>query len=205
MSEHSQYEVEPQYRESAQKIAFSLLRKWRCQISKDDVEGMAGVALVRAAQHYDPSHGTKFESFLFYYVKAELIKAIDGAVTAKKAVAALRDVVPEYEPHDDSQKEAKKDKEKVLPDPDRIAASHPVTPEGRMIIEERNASIHQAMQRIDEKHRRVLEMVFFKQADPAELKDKLGLTRSGIKRALNNAKKALEKELQAIGFENTLS
>lgn len=191
----------PEYQEPAMRIAFSLLKKWRCQMNRDDVQGMVGIALVKAAQQFDPSHGTKFESFLFYYIKAELIKTIEGAVKAKKAIEALRDVTPEFgDLNGQSNQNKSKNDEQVLPDPDRISASPSINPEKKMILEERNELVRQALTRIDEKHRDILEFIYFQQMHPQEIKEKLGLSRSGIKSALRKAKQALEEELLNSGF-----
>lgn len=198
MDQQAESSLEVEHRETALRMAFSLLKRWHCQLNRDDVEGMAGVALCRAAQQFDPGLGSKFESYLFYYVRAELIRAIEDAISARKAVEALRDSVPELkavsEPGSDTD-------EQTLPDPDRIAAAQPKTPEGAMLINEQAEQVRLALSQLEEPHREILELVFFKQVHPQEIKDKLGLTRSGIRRTLDSAKKALKKELKKAGIE----
>lgn len=203
LSKDGEVLLDPEHHDAAMRMAFSLLKRWRCQLNREDVEGMAGVALCRAAQQFDPSLGTKFESYLFYYVRAELIKAIEESVHARKAIEALRDVVPDNDAKIENTSSTDSSGP-TLPDPDRIGAATAPTPEGRMLHQEQAEQVRQALNRLEENHRTILQLVYFEQVHPQQLREQLGLTRSGIRRALENAKRALKKELQRVGCEGIL-
>lgn len=60
--------------------AFNLARyfvhRWAIRMDQEELRSIADIALCEAALRFKPSMGTKFTTYLFFYVKSELIKVI---------------------------------------------------------------------------------------------------------------------------------
>ena len=63
-------------RDSARKIAHSLLRRWRVALPLDEIESLVDLTLCEAANRYSPDQGASFMTFFFYYVWGNLARNI---------------------------------------------------------------------------------------------------------------------------------
>lgn len=88
--ELSQEEVKTvvlEHRITARKVAKSLLRKWRAYMDAEELDSLADLALCEAANRYQPRHGTKFTTWLFYYIKGRLVRYLVSKGCGKNRVA----------------------------------------------------------------------------------------------------------------------
>lgn len=67
-------------RESARKIAHSLLRRWRVTLPLEETESLVDLTLCEAANRFSPEHGASFMTFFFYYVRGNLARNIGKLV-----------------------------------------------------------------------------------------------------------------------------
>ena len=185
------------HRESARRIALSIIRRWQCTFTEDEIASISDLALCEAARKFDEGKGAKFTTYLYYHIKNRLVDAIDNSVSAKRAINALKDAKsasssPKLAVHDP-------DEEFIVPDPDFIEPSAIESPEKGMIREQRRLILHDAISHLEDKHRRLLEMVYFKQVHPGEIAETFGMSRSTLRRAVKKARMALYDELASSG------
>src|SRR5262249_11539916 len=60
------------------KVARQYLRRG---VSLDDLVGEGNLGLIRAAQEYDPSHGTRFSTYATYWIREAIRAALDNTTT----------------------------------------------------------------------------------------------------------------------------
>ncbi len=77
------------HQEDALKLALSMVRKWRIRIEREELQSLTSLALCEAAQAFDPARGTKFSTFLFYFVKGRLIRSISERVKDSRVLTSL--------------------------------------------------------------------------------------------------------------------
>ncbi|MCB0338577.1 MAG: sigma-70 family RNA polymerase sigma factor [Bdellovibrionales bacterium] len=65
-----------EHRRIGRKMAQSMLNRWNARLEKDDFCSVVDLALCVAAQRFDPDRGVQFTTFLYYYLKGELVSMI---------------------------------------------------------------------------------------------------------------------------------
>lgn len=76
-----------EHRLSARKIARHMMKKWNAHLSPDELDSIVDLAICEAAQNYTPIEGVAFTTYLFYFLKGNLIK---GICMNREAVAESR-------------------------------------------------------------------------------------------------------------------
>lgn len=76
---------------AALRVARKILREWQSELDFDDVEGAVNLALCEAAKGYDPKHGTKFSTYLFFYIQGMLADAVAFSAGGKGAAILNKD------------------------------------------------------------------------------------------------------------------
>lgn len=71
-------------RDHGERLARSLLNRWRVRLSPDDIASIVGLALCEAASRFDKTKGVHFRTFLFYHLRGMLIKEIVRLVEEQK-------------------------------------------------------------------------------------------------------------------------
>ncbi len=189
--------ITDEIRQTALRMSFSLLRRWQCQMPPQEIEGITDLALCEAAKRYDPAKGSSFNTFVYYYIKAGLIKAVKHAVTAKKAVHALTRSA--HLAGNTSVKINEDIEEEVDVDPDVFAYRQSQSPETMMLENERKQIVREALENLGDRHQRVLNLVYFQQAHPQKIAKELGVTKSALRNELERARNALYNELESSG------
>jgi RNA polymerase sigma factor (sigma-70 family) len=69
----------------ANRLAWSLLNRWRVRLGEDDVQSATGAALCEAASRFDATRGVSFRTFLFYHLRGVLLKEISKRVNENRA------------------------------------------------------------------------------------------------------------------------
>lgn len=69
------------FREKSIKITKGLLRKWGSHIDNDEIVSVSDLSLCEAANRFDENRNVSFVTFLFYYIKGNLIKSMINLAT----------------------------------------------------------------------------------------------------------------------------
>ena len=64
------------YRDKALKMTRGFLKKWGSHIDEDELISVSDLSLCEAASRFDESRNVSFITFLFYYIKGNLVKAV---------------------------------------------------------------------------------------------------------------------------------
>jgi RNA polymerase sigma factor (sigma-70 family) len=67
---------------SARKVARNILKKWNAKLPGEEIDSAVDLALCEAAHRYRPSPNASFITYLFYFLKGCLVKAISANNTA---------------------------------------------------------------------------------------------------------------------------
>lgn len=73
---HFSTEIVLHYREDAHRMAFRLLRVWGVTVDHGEIRSHADLALCEAALRYKPNQGSKFTTYLFFFIKGVLARAL---------------------------------------------------------------------------------------------------------------------------------
>jgi len=57
-------------------MAAAMLKKWGAYLEEQELDSIVGLSLCEAASHFKPKLGVRFTSFLYYYLKGNLIRSI---------------------------------------------------------------------------------------------------------------------------------
>ena len=82
LSVEEQHALILEHRESARKVARTILRKWNVVMGADEIDSAADLALCEAAHGYRPKASATFMTYLFYFIKGCLSRAIHSNLSA---------------------------------------------------------------------------------------------------------------------------
>ena len=180
-----------QNRESARKLALSMITRWKCRIEPDELQSVIDLALCEAAMRYDRAHGAGFMTFLYYHLKGKLIKTITA-----RAEDNL-DFVGDYEQprammNGDGEEGVRSKEWKKLSfcDEEYICLDDVLH---RQQLYDR---CHQACQRLKGVERDVIWGIFFENKELSQVTSEMGYSRGHLFRV---RMKALEKIRRAVG------
>lgn len=80
-----------EHREKGRKIARSILRRWNCKLNLEEVDSVVDLSLCEAVRKFNPNKGVTFVTFLFYYLRGNLIRTVDGLANASSTPVDIRD------------------------------------------------------------------------------------------------------------------
>lgn len=69
------------FREKSLKMTRGLLKKWGSHISQEEILSVSDLSLCEAASRFDETRKVSFVTFLFYYIKGNLIKSVIDSAT----------------------------------------------------------------------------------------------------------------------------
>ncbi len=74
--ENSAHDIIINHRITARKLARHMLKRWNARLDQEEIDSVADLALCEAARGFDPKEGSAFSTYLFYFLKGSLIKAM---------------------------------------------------------------------------------------------------------------------------------
>ncbi len=188
------------HRSYARAIATNVLKKLPSSVDKEDLHGAAELGLVEAAQAYDPRRAVLFKTFAFYRIQGAVYDAIRKmswysrtAYQELKFGMAANEYMKDYS---EAPPAAGSGSEQILEAQSQIGAiataymlslDEPgaATPadtrksaETAAIENQDGARLREALTKLPEKNRRVIEGYYFENANLEELGDRLGLSKS---------------------------
>ena len=75
-------------------------------------------------------------------------------------------------------------------------ASEQESPEGRLLKKEKERELHDALMRLPERERKILEMTYWLELTAEQIADELGMTKDAVWAALSRSRKTLRKYLE---------
>lgn len=78
-------------RKQGRKIACSILRKWNCRLELEEIDSIVDLSLCEAVKHFNPDKGVSFITFLFYHLRGNLIRTINGLANRPSAAMEFND------------------------------------------------------------------------------------------------------------------
>lgn len=188
------------HRSYARAIAAIVLKKLPASVDKEDLQGAAELGLVEAAQAYDARRGVLFKTFAFYRIQGAVYDAVRKmswysrtAYQELKFGIAANEYMKDYS---EAPPAAGSGTEQILEAQwqiGAIAAAYMLsldqpgvaTPADRrksaedVAIENQDGvRLREALSRLPEKNRRVIEGYYFENANLEELGERLGLSKS---------------------------
>ena len=179
-----------EHRELAQKLGMKLLTSWGAKLSADDFVSAVDLALCEAASRYAPVNSASFGTYLYYFIKGELIETFKELVrtgaTGSPENAEAAQAAPAMDP-------ANNDCEML----EHIGDLAP-TPDHFAYIRELRAECLDAMQDLTELERLVLlERELFDEKMETVVK-KTGYSRGHLFLVQNNAKRKMRSALSSL-------
>ena len=91
LSENQRNKLILDSRIQAQKISRSILRKWNCKLPLEELDSIVDLSLCEAARKFNPDKGVSFITFLFYYLRGNLIKTVKELSAIQSTPVDIRD------------------------------------------------------------------------------------------------------------------
>lgn len=180
---------------TARKMARSMLRKWRSRLDLTELESTVDLSLCEAANRFDPSRGVNFVTFLFYYLRGNLVRQITDAASASMTVSI----------NDGENSEFNSDNGRAsnqLLDAVEAAAAlnsqEQVLPDEEFYRKELHELSKQACDQLDQLEQQVLYRVFRYEDNIQQLAKNLGYSRCHLSRVKKKALESLTRELSPV-------
>jgi RNA polymerase sigma factor FliA len=141
------------HRSYAHALAADFFRRIPQQVEREDVLRYAELGLVEAATSFNPALGVQFKTFAYYRIRGAIY---DGLRALGRVHAVSTDV-----------------------DLDELAASSD-GPDWCLETAERTREVRNAVARLPEKHRKVIEDYYFRDRTLEEIADRSGLSKSWV-------------------------
>lgn len=180
LSEAERSELIVSHREIGRKLASKLLRTWRIRLSPEDVESIVDVTLCEAAAKFDPNFGAQFSTFVFHYIRGNLLQTIERSVGAKRIMDAARRSAATVSPVVKAPPISEDEKAPIHLEPELLGMRDIETPEQTMLNKERKNFLHTAMAVLDERERYVIAGLYFKGLTIQSIAKDLGCSRKQV-------------------------
>jgi len=190
------------HRENGKKLARSIMKKWGASIPQEEIDSLVDFTLCEAAQRYDASKGASFVTFLFYYLRGQLIRAVNTATSEQNLYYTLLMVSGEELP--EHAKMLEDDSFAQLPET-FYANSISKTPEELLLQKESYQICNSAKQQLDELESTVLNRSYENDEALVDIAKSLGYSRCHISRVKQAALEQLKTIINLETQENTIS
>lgn len=187
------------HRDISRRLAVRLLREWRIELNRDELDGIVDLALCEAAERFEHERGTRFTTFLYYYIRGSLLKTIDLLVSEKRAVTAVA-----YSASANRNERFDIEDTPELGDcldPDAHAPKIWDSPEEMMLRRERIATVARALKNLGEREREVLKRAFELGESPSDIAQALGCSRREVMSLHKQALEHLKRLVIEAGIE----
>lgn len=204
-------------------LAVGLRQQVASHVSVDELEAYGQRGLVEAAERFDPTRGAAFRTFAYYRIRGAMFDGLReqgwlrrdrGARFASGANAYLQNQADRGEPAaEQGSRSTEGELERIAATLNDVATifltsfSAPGDPEpvdqeardGAQIAEERETGVvvREALQRLPDRERRLLELCYYQDQTIAAAGRELGLSKSWSSRLHARAVRLLARELDA--------
>ena len=180
MANWSCYTMSPQavhiliskHQNDANNIANSILRRWKVRLDKSELTSAINLTLCQAAENFNPRFGTKFTTFLHYYIHGRLARTVKSEMEKDSPNSEL---VASYHANPSSVSNIRNYT------PNNCETSAKSVDE---IYEKKNSHLRMlnAMSRLDKLEREIIDGVFIQDLTVQEVAHRLELSRGYVSR-----------------------
>ena len=158
-----QQEIAAAHWDSAVRLAFGILGQWQVRFPREDVLSIAGVSLCEAAVRFNPSFGVKFTTFLFSYLRGNLIRELKQELRARDGLGREED--------------AAEFNRNVNEPEDKVTAPDALLDQQRLY-----RKLAEAIQTLNTQDRAIIERFYYDGATVVDLAKDLGYSRAHLTR-----------------------
>lgn len=177
-------------------IAAEMLKRFPRHVERSEVEAAAEFGLVQAAGVYDPSRGIAFTTFAYYRIRGAVFDLLRQTARTDKFEMAANEYMTDYSnaPVDPANNASYEEIKRVTTSivtsyflsleglPQEPTAHEDESPIDRLVRQEQQTRIRNALATLPEKNRRVLECYYFEDLTLEEIGKQLGLSKSWVSR-----------------------
>lgn len=180
-----------EHMDSAKRLAWSFLNRWRIRIEEDEVLSITGASLCEAANRFNKKLGVSFRTFFFYYLRGMLLKEIARRINDQRVSLSI----------DTSEATYRNENSNVSPWP-YVFVEHE-TPEAIVEREEVSSICRRATSSLDTLEQDVIRRFFVDEQSVVDIARDLGYCRCHISRVKSRALATLASELEHLVDEDT--
>lgn len=187
-----------EYRDKTRKLSNGILKKWGSHIEPEELDSVSDLSLCEAAQKFDETKGVSFITFLFYYLKGNLVKAVTRSSTIngssqKEFIENIGD--------DTNLMGYENIKDSINDDiSDALIGTSSKTPIDILLKKELYNLGKEACIKLDDTEKKVIEKIYLKGEQVLDVAKELGYSRCHVfrikKNALDNMEKSMTKKLE---------
>src|SRR5262245_25774922 len=190
------------YQDYAHAIAAEVCRKLPSQLDRGELESAADLGLVEAAQAFDPSRGVLFKTFAYYRIRGAVYDALRKMGWFSKTLyqqykfeMAANEYLKDYSESTPTQGDMEAEYDEIksftgsvlscyllsLEDlTQEIAETSDKSPEEQAQANQEQQQLKDAMARLPEKNRRIIQWYYFEEKSLEEIGQQLGMSKSWI-------------------------
>lgn len=184
MRKNAEHDLILLHRTSARKLARRLMKQWSAALESDEVDSLADLALCEAAKGFNPRRNTKFTTYLFYFIRGALIRAIKESSEQAQA----------YD-FGESMEALSSQEGEEMPSLDSTYDKSHSCPERETYRQEIVGLCNQALAKLSKLEQRVVFEVNIAEVKVAALARKLGFSRGYLSEVKTAAHRKLRPEL----------
>ena len=213
------------FRSYSHAISAEVLRKYPA-VDRDDIVGAAELGLVEAANNFDPSRGVLFKTFAYYRIRGAIYDSLRKLGWFAKDAARLRfesganeflkdyaDIAPPASSPDASAQELQDLTTSVVncyflsltSMTEELPESGVKSAEERCMDREISERLREALAKLPEKNREVLEAYYFQDETLESIGKRLGLSKSWLSRLHAKSLEMLRTVLEEAGVVGATS
>lgn len=180
------------YRVTAQKMAKNLLKKWRAHLPAEDLKSLVDLSLCEAAARFSLDFGTQFPTYLFYFIRGNLIKTMAEAQKGQRLVNLGED-------NDHIRQNQEEATGLLFPMPGTPLSEYIENraQETWLLKKEKIRLCKEAKVHLTELERQVLERVYFHDMSIPQVASHLGRSSSNISRLKKRALSRLHRKMSS--------
>ena len=192
------------YREKALKMTRGFLKKWGSHIEEDELISVSDLSLCEAASRFDESRNVSFITFLFYYIKGNLVKAV---INSSIINGCDRDTYLERN-GEREYSTAQNKLQEILNNEvaECTMGSSNDTPVDLLLKKELYSISKEACDVLDDVEKKIIEKIYLKGEQVINVAKELGYSRCHISRIKRSALEGLEKAInKKLDYESNES
>jgi len=195
-----QHRLIEEHQQVAIKMAQTILKSWGAYLEEDEVSSICNLSLCEAAKMFKPAIGVKFSSFLFYYLKGNLIRSVSCCHKTKEFETTCGSA-GELESHSLSSN-SELCKNNVI-DFSLAAISHDSQiPNVKYFKKQILTGLTEALGKLKDCELEIVQRYYFEGKSAREVAEELGKCRSNVIQTKNRALAKLRKSMLFSFFES---
>ena len=188
-----------EHREIGRKLACRLLREWRGPPDAAHPPSDVDLTVCEAAGRFDESRGVRFTTFLYHYMRGNLLRTIEDIVAQKRAVQAAAYSASAGRNERFDLEDCPELSDSL--DPDSMKPQGFDTPEEYMLRRERISMVGRVCAKLRAEEQFVIAKMFFEGSSHQQVGAELGLSKRDVMALQKRALESLRKLVAQEGYE----